>query len=246
MSDDMKSALRREVYEAFETIEGAQTANVFLTCEHASERLPDGYAWHPRDERWRGTHWAFDIGAAAIVHELAAGLNAAAVLSRFSRLLIDPNRPKDSDTLFREEAEGETIELNRDLTDAEKKRRIERYYQPYHDAITSFLSRYPAEVVFSIHTFTPVYEGEARPMEVGVLFDTQDELAERAGEALRAAGFVTAMNEPYSGKAGLIHAAEYHAQAHGRRALELEVRQDLSVNPEFRARLVETLGRFFS
>lgn len=239
------SGLRRDVHEAFEVIEGSRTASAFLICEHASERLPDGYTWHPKDERLRGTHWAFDLGAAEIVHELAEALRAGAVLSRFSRLLIDPNRPKDSDTLFRQEAEGGLVELNRDLTEAERKRRIERYYEPYHDAISTRLSRYDAEVVFSVHSFTPVYEGEARPMEVGVLFDTQDDLAERMGEMLRASGFVTAMNKPYSGKLGLIHSAEFHAQAHGKRALELEVRQDLSVQPAFRARLVEALADFF-
>lgn len=246
MSDQSTTSRSRgDVHEAFEVIEGERGAPVFLTCEHASERLPAGYAWHPSDARLRGTHWAFDLGAAQIVHELSASLRAGAVLSRFSRLLIDPNRPKDSDTLFRQDAEGKLVYLNHDLTEAERRRRIERYYEPYHDAISTRLSRHEADVVFSIHSFTPVYEGEARPMEIGVLFDTQDDLAERAGAALRAAGFVTAMNEPYSGKLGLIHAAEYHAHAHGRRALELEVRQDLAVKPAFRARLVETLTQFF-
>jgi predicted N-formylglutamate amidohydrolase len=100
-------------------------------------------------------------------------------------------------------------------------------------------------VLVSVHTFTPVYEGERRPMEVGVLFDTQDALAERAERALRAAGFATAMNEPYSGKAGLIYAAERHATTHGRMALELEIRQDLAVIPEQRARIVTALAGFF-
>jgi predicted N-formylglutamate amidohydrolase len=81
-------------------------------------------------------------------------------------------------------------------------------------------------------------------MEVGVLFDTQDDLAAGAERALAAAGFATAMNEPYSGKAGLIYAAERHAQAHGRMALELEIRQDLAVRSEHRARIVAALVAF--
>lgn len=245
MTDVSTSGSRREVHDAFEIIGGAAAAPVFLTCEHASERLPEGYAWHPGDERLRGTHWAYDLGAADIVSELARALGAPAVLCRTSRLLVDPNRPKDSDTLFRREAEGALIELNRDLTDAERSRRLELYYDPYHAAISRELARSSAEVVFSVHSFTPVYEGHARPMELGVLFDREEALAERAARVLRAVGFVTAMNEPYSGKDGLIHAAEHHAQAHGRRALELEVRQDLAVLPEFRARLVEALRRVF-
>lgn len=233
------------IHEAFEAWEGDPAAPVFLSCEHASERLPDGYRWPKSDERLVGTHWAYDPGAADITRELAASLRAPAVLSRFSRLLIDPNRPVDSDTLFRAEAEGAPVALNLDLTEAERRRRIERFYQPYHDELDRRLGAHGASVLFSIHTFTPVYEGEVRQMEVGVLFDTQDDLAEAMGDAIQAAGFITAMNEPYSGKAGLIHAAEHHAQAHGRRALELEVRQDLSILPEFRSRLIEPLARFF-
>lgn len=234
------------VEDAFEAIEGKATTSVFLTCEHASQRLPEGYRWHPRDERLLGTHWAYDLGAADLTRELAAALDAPAVLSRFTRLLLDPNRNEDSETLFLAEAEGEPVELNRDITEAEAARRIERFHRPFHAAIDTRLGPHRAEVIFSIHSFTPVFQGQRREMEVGVLFDEEDELAERAAAAIREAGFVTAMNEPYSGKAGLIYSAGRHAKAHERRALELEVRQDLSVRPEIRARLVDALARFFS
>jgi predicted N-formylglutamate amidohydrolase len=240
-------AASREVHDAFEAIAGAPDARIFLTCEHASERLPDGYAWPAADERLVGTHWAFDPGAAAITSELAERLRAPAVLSRFSRLLVDPNRPDSSDTLFRTEAEGAPVELNRVLDEAERTRRLERFHRPYHDAIHRRLGLHAAAgIVFSVHTFTPVYEGQVRQVEVGVLFDTQDALALDAAAAIRDAGFVTALNEPYSGKAGLIYSAERHAGAHGRKALELEVRQDLAVRPEVRARLVDALAGFFT
>lgn len=237
--------MRVETVEAYEAVEGTENAPVFITCEHASERLPSGYGWHPDDERLVGTHWAYDLGARELAMELAVELGAPSVLSRFSRLLVDPNRPEDSDTLFRAEAEGAPVWLNRAIDAGERAQRIERYYRPYHEAIDRRLGGHRAQVLFSIHSFTPVYEGAVRPMEVGVLFDTQEALAMRAAEAIAAAGFVTALNEPYSGRAGLIHAAERHAGAHGRKALELEVRQDLAVRPEVRARLVGALARFF-
>src|SRR5690606_18998130 len=78
---------------------GSQPA-VVLTCEHASERLPSPYAWPTGDARLVGTHWAFDLGIAPFARALAAELGAPAVLSRFSRLLVDPNRPLDAPTLF--------------------------------------------------------------------------------------------------------------------------------------------------
>jgi predicted N-formylglutamate amidohydrolase len=241
-----KPTTMREIHDAYEAIAGAPKTSVFLTCEHASERLPAGYSW-PEADRWLvGTHWAYDLGAADIVRELAEALEAPAVLSRFSRLLIDPNRSKDDATLFREEAEGRRVFLNTDLTDEERARRIQGYYVPFHEAIDGNLGPHGAEILFSIHSFTPVYEGETRPMEIGVLFNTQDDLGQRATRHLEDAGFVTVENEPYSGKAGLIYSAEHHAGNHDRKALELEVRQDLSVQPEFRARLVDALARFFS
>jgi predicted N-formylglutamate amidohydrolase len=234
-----------EVHDAFEALDGAADVPVFLTCEHASERLPPGYEWHARDLRLLGSHWAYDLGAAALVRELSAVLSAPAVLARFSRLLVDPNRAEGEETLFRTHADGEAVELNRDLAEAERAARLERFHRPYHAAVDRRLGAHRAEVLLSIHTFTPVYEGARRAMEIGVLFDTQDELAARAERALAEAGFVTAMNEPYSGKAGLIYAAERHAGAHGRRALELELRQDLATRPEHRARLVAALAGFF-
>ena len=83
-------------------------------------------------------------------------------------------------------------------------------------------------------------------MQIGVLFDEEEPLAEDVARVLREAGFIVAMNEPYSGRDGLIYSAARHAAAHGKRALELEVRQDLAVSEAFRARLVPVLARFFA
>ena len=236
----------RLVHEAWEAVEGSPEAPAFLTCEHASERLPPGWSWPERDRRLVGTHWAYDLGAAEITLDLAAALRAPAVLSRFSRLLADPNRAEDDASVFRGEAEGEPVELNQRIDDADRQRRLEGYHRPYHEAIDRRLGESRAEILFSIHTFTPVYEGQVRKVEVGVLFDKQEALANELAEAIAAAGFATALNEPWSGREGLIYAAERHAGAHGRKALELEVRQDLAVSAEVRARLVPVLARFFS
>lgn len=224
---------------------GAASAPVFITCEHASERFPEGVALPDEDAWLRGTHWAFDLGAEAIVRELAAELDAPAVLSAFSRLVCDPNRDEHEPTLFRDVAEGRVVRLNVDLPATERRRRIEAYHRPFHEAVHAALAQSQAEILLSIHTFTPVYEGNARAMEVGVLFDEEEALADEVAIVLRDAGFVVAMNEPYSGRDGLIYSAARHARAHRRRALELEVRQDLAVSPEARARLVPVLARFF-
>ncbi|MFT5358916.1 MAG: putative N-formylglutamate amidohydrolase [Polyangiales bacterium] len=226
---------------AFESLAGV--GPIVLTCEHASEFMPSGYAWPDADARLVGTHWAFDPGARDLTLELAEVLRAPAVLSCFSRLLVDPNRPEDSPTLFRHLAEGEKVMLNEDLRDEEKDRRIRELYRPYHGAVDALMRGSGATVAFSVHTFTPLYEGKTRDIEVGILFDEAESDAEVLCQAIADAGWDARLNEPYSGKEGLMYCVDHHATAHGLRPIEIEVRHDLAVDPAKRARLVECIAK---
>lgn len=246
--------MRSELCEAVEVLlpshgpthgGGASEAPVLLTCEHASKHLPEPWQWPVEDGWIRGTHWAYDPGADWLTRELAEELRAVAVLSRFSRLLADPNRAEDSPDLIRTRAEGREVELNRHVDTAERERRLERLHRPYHVAIDREVGRSRAPLLLAIHTFTPVYEGQRREVEVGVLFDEEEALAERFRRAIAAAGLVTRMNEPYSGRAGLMYSVDRHARAHGRRALELEVRQDLVGDEAVRRRLRQAICSLF-
>jgi len=232
-----------EIAEAYEIVRAGDAASVFLTCEHASERLPGAWRWPDPDRRLIGTHWAFDLGAADLTRELAARLRAVAVLSRFSRLLVDPNRAEHEASLFREVAEGEPVLLNAKLGPEDRERRLVEYYRPFHAAIDREVANTRATTLLSVHSFTDVYEGARRTLEVGVLFDREDALGEALVRAFDSAGFRAAPNEPYSGKAGLIHSAATHAAARGLRAVEIEVRQDLAVTAPFRARVTDVLAR---
>jgi predicted N-formylglutamate amidohydrolase len=225
-------------------IREAEGLALVLTCEHASERMPAPWEW-PAADRWLvGTHWAYDIGAAELTRDLHAALGGTAVLSRFTRLLADANRPEDDPTLFRAEAEGHPIELNRELSADERAQRIERLWRPYHAAVDRALGPSSAPLVLAVHTFTPVYEGQLRELEVGVLFDREEDLAVELAAELSSKGLRVELNEPYSGRAGLIYSADRHAKVHARRALEIEVRQDLAVEDVFRRSLVRVLSAF--
>lgn len=235
-----------DLIDAVEEIDGDFDGRLVFTCEHASSRLPEPWMW-PEEDRWLvDTHWASDIGAAAFTRRVAQLMNAPAIMSRFSRLLVDPNRPLDSDTLFRQNADGRTVHLNEALLDAERVRRIDRFYRPYHAAVSAMVERSRGDTVFSIHTFTDTYEGDARTLEIGVLFDQDEEPAERLVRHLEQAGFHVLRNEPWSGKAGLAYSPVRHAQEFGRCALEIEARQDLIVDESFAARLAEALASFFT
>lgn len=203
--------------------------------------MPSPLQWPAADAHLVGTHWAYDLGAWELTEELSEASQCAAVLANFSRLVVDPNRPLDSPTLFRNIAEGQPVVLNQDLSAADRELRIAEFYRPYHDAVDRAVAQSSAPQLFSVHTFTPVYEGQPRSMEIGVLFDRHEAEARALADALSAAGYGVALNEPYSGKEGLIYSVDLHAQKHGRVALEIEVRQDLAVDPAYRKRLVAVL-----
>lgn len=226
--------MSEERTESYERMRRHERARVLVTCEHASQRVPAGYRW-PDEDRWlRDTHWAYDIGALEMARDLAAALGAPEVSSRYSRLLVDPNRPEDSPTLFRDRAEGKPVVMNtEELDEAERARRVEELLRPYHAALDAAVAESHAELLVSMHSFTRVYEGKVRELEIGVLFTEDEGIASRVADAL-SARFEVALNEPYSGHDGLMYSVDRHARAHGRRAIELEVRQDLTLDPAFR------------
>lgn len=229
---------------AAELLHGSPDAQVLLTCEHASNALPDPWCWHEHDHWVVDTHWAWDPGAAALTRHLAAQLLAPAILATFSRLLIDVNRPVEHDDLHRAEADGSPIRLNHQLSHDERQARIRRFHEPYHDAIDRTLGAHPRAMVLSMHSFTPVYQGGApRTMEIGVLFDRDEPLANRIAASLDQQGWAVALNEPYSGRGGLMYSADRHATQHGRHAIELEIRQDLAGDPSRHAAIVAAIRR---
>ena len=222
--------------EAHEIVGDPETDDLFVfTCEHASNRLPEWIA-EPADEPILADHWGWDIGAADLTRRLVASRGAAGVLSRFSRLVCDPNRTVDDPTFVVTHVEGHALSFNRACDDAERARRARVYYDGYHGAIDALLrdrrDRGVPTLLCSVHSFTPTYRGAARAMEVGVLFDAHEPLAGALVDGLRGAGFVTAPNEPYSGYAGMMHAAHRHGRDNRIPYLEIEVRQDLIETPD--------------
>jgi predicted N-formylglutamate amidohydrolase len=233
-------------YEIVPASAQANTSAILTTCEHASATLPAPYEWPVADRRLAPMHWASDLGSAAFTREWAARTRAPALLSRVSRLLVDVNRPENSPTLFRDMADGQPVALNTNLTTAERARRLDLYYRPYHAALATLVQHHEPALLLSIHSYTDVYEGSRRDVEIGVLCTDADEsLAVPLVALLRRAGYDARLNEPWSGKLGLMYAADSVAIPPHRRALMLEFRQDLCVQPEWRRRVMNHLIWFF-
>ena len=219
--------LPHHVHEAYESYGQIGRGPLLLTCEHASRRVPAPLRSSAADRAALATHWGYDIGARTVTRALARSTCSAAFFTRYSRLVCDANRAPEADHYARTHVEGHAMSFNQRLTAAELQRRTDRYHQPYHQAISDALAATPGATVLSVHSFTPVWDGVPRRLDAGVLFDAHDETAIKLAEALRAAGLRTELNEPYSGKQGLMYSPHRHGAAHQRLYLELELNQAL-------------------
>lgn len=215
---------------ACEIIGEDRPARWLVTCDHASNAVPPcvgggtlGIAAHDM-----ARHIAWDVGAAGVTRALAERLDAPAILSTFSRLVIDPNRGEDDPTLVMKLYDGTIIPANARVDGAETERRLATFHRPYHDALARLAARRADTVICAIHSFTPCLRGRApRPWEVGVLYSHKDtRLALPLIAALRAAGYVTGDNEPYNGHLDG-DAIDRHALRTGRPNVLIEVRNDL-------------------
>lgn len=215
----------------FELVNGAVRADILLLCDHASNRLPAEYGDLGLGPDQLQRHIALDIGAAELTRRLAAALGAPAVLSRYSRLLIDLNRGTDDPTLIMRLSDGAVVPGNAGVDAPERQRRIALYHEPYHRAVERLLDERlaggSAPAIFSVHSFTPVWRGVARPWHAGILSAADRRFADPLVAGLRARGdIMVGDNEPYSGalKNDTLHR---HAANRGLASAGLEVRQDL-------------------
>ncbi len=220
-------------FDPVEEIAGRLDAGVLLICDHARNALPpeSGTLGLPRAALER--HIAYDIGARWLTLRLAACLQAPAVLSTFSRLLIDPNRGADDPTLVMRYSDGAIVPGNARVDEAEIDRRIRLYWRPYRDAVqaktAAMLASGRPPAIVSIHSFTDNWRGFQRPWKVGVLYDEDMRLARAFLRALAEEGLAPEEigdNEPYAGglKGDTIDAV---AAARGLLNVLVEVRQDL-------------------
>jgi predicted N-formylglutamate amidohydrolase len=190
--------------ESFEIVEGPAASRYIFVCDHASNAIPPEYGNLGLDPLQLKRHIAYDIGAEALTRALAKEMAAPAVLSCFSRLLIDPNRGDDDPTLVMKLSDGAIVPGNASADDAEVARRIARFSAPYHAAIDRVIDRSLAAgvtpILFSLHSFTPVFHDGPRPWHCSVLWERDDRFARPLLNALGAeADIVTGENEPYAG-----------------------------------------------
>jgi predicted N-formylglutamate amidohydrolase len=205
---------------------------ILLICEHASNHIPQRYGDLGLTEAERESHIAWDPGALGVARGLSRLLDAPLVHASVSRLVLDLNRDPSAPDSIVAVSEATAVPGNRDLPAAERARRVEEVYRPFHGATEKLLEARriagPVAAVVSVHSFTPVYRGVPRPWHVGLIFDRDDRLARRVGAALgRDPALVLGLNEPYSPRDRVFHTLERHAERRGLAPLMIEIRNDL-------------------
>lgn len=221
---------------AAEIINQAGDHRLIFVCDHASNAVPPEHASLGLPQAEFQRHIAYDIGAAGVTRAMAAAFNAPAVIARWSRLLIDLNRGADDPTLVMRLSDGAIIPGNAHVDDAEITRRIARFHAPYHQAIAGLIAtaraRSIAPVLVSIHSFTPMWKGAARPWHYGILYDRDRRLSDGIFAVMRELpGIVVGDNAPYSGELQG-DTMNQHGTQNGLPHVLIEFRQDLVETPQ--------------
>ena len=219
-----------------------------LVADHAGQKIPEqlGDLGLPQVELDRHIGW--DIGIAGVTAQLAGLLDAFAILQNYSRLVIDCNRPLDSASSIVSSSDGTVVPANHGLQEDQRTARALEIFAPYHARITQELDRRSlqteAPVLIAMHSFTPVFAGETRPWQVGVLYHRDTRLAHALLAALKAEpDLVVGDNQPYSISDGSDFAIPVHGEQRGLLHVELEIRQDLIADAHGQAQWAERLAR---
>lgn len=211
------------------------TNPLILVCEHASRYIPEALNNLGLDEAAAREHIAWDIGALQLAEALSQQLGATLLSANYSRLLIDLNRPRHAPDSIPLQSEIYQIPGNHDLDEAAREYRRQTLFKPFHARLQTLIderiAKGQAVRVAGIHSFTPVYYGQPRPLEVGVLFGQAKAYAQRLLDGLQAHPLKAAGNQPYRIDPLGDMTVPVHGDARGLEAVLIEVRNDLLRSP---------------
>ncbi|MDI3337998.1 N-formylglutamate amidohydrolase [Defluviimonas aestuarii] len=215
------------------TTENREGGGPFLiVCEHASNHFPPAFGTLGLDAETRKAHIAWDPGALGLARGLAQALDAPLVSAGISRLVYDLNRPPHAPGAMAAKSEVFEVPGNVGLAPEDRQQRTELIYLPFHAALHAEIARLLAKgsppVIVTVHSFTPVYYGQHREVELGIIHDADPTFAEAVlAEAQSLTGLTCRLNEPYSAADGVTHTLRLQATPYGLHHVMLEIRNDL-------------------
>ncbi len=234
------------------TTENRNARGPFLVvCEHASNHFPAAFGTLGLSAEARKAHIAWDPGALNLARGLATALDAPLVAAGISRLVYDLNRPPHAPGAMAARSEVFDVPGNAALTAAERRDRTERIYLPFHAALHAEIARRLAmgrpPVLVTVHSFTPVYFGKPRAVELGIIHDADPAFARAVhAEAEARTGLTCRLNEPYDASDGVTHTLRLHATPYGLAHVMLEIRNDLLADEEAAAAMAAGLAPVLS
>lgn len=212
-------------------------SDVILVTEHAGREVPPFVGSLGLDDDAMSSHIGWDIGAAELSRMLSKLLDAPLIMQRYSRLVYDCNRPFEAPDAIVTESDSIPVPGNAGLTAEHRQKRYEEIYVPFEEAIEELLAKRKAAganaVLVTIHSFTPVYKGRRRDIDLGVLHDSDTRLADALMQQSRLENaFTTARNTPYAPADGVTHTLVKHGVDNGLLNVMFEVRNDLLSNEQ--------------
>ncbi|WP_232845855.1 N-formylglutamate amidohydrolase [Aurantimonas marina] len=222
---------------------------ILLVCEHASNAIPAEFGDLGIGAATKASHAAWDPGALAVARHLSEMFDAPLVAQTVSRLVYDCNRPPDAGDAIPARSEIHEIPGNTGLSAAARADRVERFYRPFERTLAQAVARHRAThanpVLLTIHSFTPIYAGERRSVEIGILHDSDRRLADAILDAADGSLDIR-RNEPYGPADGVMHTLAAHAVPHGMANAMIEIRNDLIATPEDVGDIAERLTAWVS
>ena len=203
-----------------------------IVCEHASSTLPRAMGDMGLSEEARLSHIAWDPGALAVARLLSTRFDSPLVFQRFSRLVYDCNRPPESPASMPMKSEIYAVPANEGVDGAERLARTQALYRPFHSTVSALIDERTcsglATSLITVHSFTPVYFGKPRAVEVGILHDADARFADGILSAAASdRRHDVRRNEPYGPADGVTHSLILHGISRGIPNVMIEVRNDL-------------------
>lgn len=229
MTNPMLPLLAPDEPPAFVVLNPDGKSRVVLVCDHASCRVPRSLGSLGLSLNDLHSHIGWDPGAACVAQALARKLDAPLLLSGYSRLVIDCNRPLHSPESIPEQVAGISVPGNQQLTFAERKLRVEALFNPYHRAIAFLLDQrqHRPTLLLSIHSFTPQLNGVQRPWQIGTACYRERWLAQSLYEKLQQSGdLMVGFNQPYAIETEYDYTIPVQGEARGLPSAMIEIRQD--------------------
>ncbi len=215
-----------------ELVNPAGRSAVVLTCEHAGRAIPAKLGDLGVSASDMERHIAYDIGAEGLSRLLSAALDAPLVMQRYSRLVIDCNRPLEAPDCMPEVSDGTVVPANHNLDAVQRAKRYDEIHQAFHDQVSRLLDARmlgrEETLLLSVHSFTPCLAGVDRPWHVGLLYNRDKRVSDGLMEALEqhTSGLRMEFNEPYKIEDDSDYTIPVHGEARGLPHVLLEVRNN--------------------